>query len=376
MANLPKIAMQRLHQKSAAGVHPDSNLISAFAENALPHDARAQILEHMAQCADCREVIFLSSPEQAATLSAPVATPSTWLTWPALRWGAAVAAVVVVVGAVTLHRQSGRNVVLPGAIQMTDAPIAKEKAASVSLSEEKRDVAIMAKPVAVPPQTKNELVGKSEGTRSEPFKKQMSKLAASPMLAQKSGIAAGRLADKRSDELDKTTVEVAGAADAVPLEADQVVPGRAKDAAASPASNMGAAAVGGAGPSAARGVQPRTAMFSAMIAPRWTLTSDGTLQRSLNFGRSWEIVQVATQASFRALAASGKDIWVGGSKGALYHSTDAGQSWTQVQPASSGQALSDDIIGVEFPDTLHGKLTTSNKQTWITEDGGQSWRKQ
>jgi photosystem II stability/assembly factor-like uncharacterized protein len=117
-------------------------------------------------------------------------------------------------------------------------------------------------------------------------------------------------------------------------------------------------------------------MFMPTVAPRWTLTSDGTLQRSLDFGRSWQTVQVASLASFRALAANGKDIWVGGLKGALYHSMDAGQNWAQVQPVAAGLALTDDIIGVEFPDVLHGKLTTSNKETWTTQDGGQSWNKQ
>ena len=123
------------------------------------------------------------------------------------------------------------------------------------------------------------------------------------------------------------------------LSTDQVVPGRAKDAAAEPASGIGGGIVAGNAPAAAAAFRSRPAMLSPMGAPRWTLTSDGTLQRSVDFGRSWQTVQVASQASFRALAASGRDIWVGGLKGALYHSTDAGQNWTQVQPVSAGQTL-------------------------------------
>jgi len=370
-----------MQQKGAAGVHPDPNLISAFAEDSLPSNARAQILEHIAQCGDCREVVFLSSPDQAATLPAPVVTPSSWLTWPVLHWGAAVAAVVVVVGAVTLHRPSGRNSVLAPPIQMTDAPSAKEKAASVSVPEEKQDVATIAKLAPVPPAAKNELVPDAGARLQERSKKQSSNMAASPMLAQKSGIAAGTFADERRDELDKTTtVEVAGeapsATGSVAAKVGQVVPGRAKDAAAEPASGIGGGIVAQNAATAAAAFKSRPAMLSAMGAPRWTLTSDGTLQRSVDFSRSWQTVQVASQASFRALAASGRDIWVGGLRGALYHSTDAGQNWTQVQPVSSGQTLSDDIIGVEFPDTLHGRVNTANKEIWITEDGGQTWRKQ
>ena len=79
---------------------------------------------------------------------------------------------------------------------------------------------------------------------------------------------------------------------------------------------------------------------------------------------------------FRALAANGLEIWVGGAAGALFHSSDAGQHWTQVRPAVNSEALADDIIGVEFADTLNGKVTTSVQEIWITADAGQTWQKQ
>ncbi len=377
MPDLPKIAMQRLHQKSAtAGIHPDPNLISAFAENSLAGDSRNQVLWHLAQCGDCREVVFLSAPEQAVTLPAAASAPSRWLAWPVLRWGAAVAAVVVVVAAVSLHHQSGGVSTSPGAIQMTDVPIAKEKSASVSTPEEKREMAPETSVAPIPPVVTSVTTTDAEDKRpdqldKDQLKKQSSRVAASPMLAQKSDIANAKSANDRRDELDKTaTVEVRAGSVPVSVEADQVVPGRAKDAAAEPASNMNAAQ------GSATAMPPHPLMFMPVVEPRWTVTSEGMLQRSLDLGRSWQTVEVASQASFRALAASGKDIWVGGSKGALYHSTDAGQHWAQVQPVAAGQALSDDIVGVEFLDPLHGKLTTASKEIWTTEDGGQIWLKQ
>ena len=380
MADLPKLALQRLHQKNAAvATHPDPNLISAFVENSLPREASAQMVEHLAHCADCREVVFLSSPDQAATLPAVASAPSRWLTWPVLRWSAAVAAVVVVVAAVSLHRPSAGKLTPSSALQATDAPIAKEKVAAPPLLEEKREMAAIAKPAPVAPAAKNDSLPYAGNKPLEPLKKQGSRVDGSAMLAQKSEVVSGKLAQQRpshsNDELDKTqTVEVTASAVTVNNESNQVMPGRAKDAAAEPAANMGTGTGGGAAPAAA--LQARAASALPVIAPRWTLTSEGTLQRSLDFGRSWQTVAVASQASFRALAASGRDIWVGGAKGALYHSTDAGLNWTQVQPVAAGQTLADDIIGVEFPDPSHGKVTTSSKETWTTEDGGQSWRKQ
>ena len=228
---------------------------------------------------------------------------------------------------------------------------------------------------------KNGAVADARGKRPDQLKKQSSRVAASPVLAQNAeALRAEVVTHGRGGELAQTeAVEVTAAsvqAENAPAESDQLVPGRAKDAAPEPVSNAGGGIGSGAGPNAASMAERQVAMLPPMIAPRWTLTSDGTLQRSTDFGRSWQTIVVASQAGFRALAASGKDIWVGGSKGALYHSTDAGQNWTQVQPVAAGQVLSDDIIGVEFPDSLHGKLTTSSKEIWTTEDGGRSWHKQ
>src|SRR5262249_35093077 len=118
------------------------------------------------------------------------------------------------------------------------------------------------------------------------------------------------------------------------------------------------------------------AMLPANLTPRWTLSSGGTLQRSLDSGRTWETIRISSAATFRALAANGLDIWVGGSGGALFHSSDAGQNWTQVRPVAHGEALEDDIIGVQFTDLLHGKLSTAGAETWLTADAGQTWQKQ
>jgi photosystem II stability/assembly factor-like uncharacterized protein len=143
-----------------------------------------------------------------------------------------------------------------------------------------------------------------------------------------------------------------------------VVPGRAKDASQS-VQAAEALSTGRDG-----------AFFPENTVPRWTLSSDGTLQRSLDSGRSWQTISVSSQTIFRALSAHGQDIWVGGAAGTLFHSSDAGQHWIQVRPTIDNEALADDIIGVEFRDALHGKLSSARQETWITADAGQTWQKQ
>jgi len=141
----------------------------------------------------------------------------------------------------------------------------------------------------------------------------------------------------------------------------------------------------------------------------WTISSAGTLQRSYDQGRTWLDVDVNTTANytnlmsldvaakttgakekdkntkvlkaplaivFRAVASNGPDVWAGGSNGSLYHSLDAGLQWSRVTPSSTGSALTGDIISLEFSDALHGKVTTSSSEVWITADDGQTWQKQ
>jgi len=145
------------------------------------------------------------------------------------------------------------------------------------------------------------------------------------------------------------------------------------------------------------------------LPPRWTINASGALQRSFDQGKSWQRVNVnanalpvtganfapaaaaprakdketdkalkrdASTPTFRAVAATGSDVWAGGSGGALYHSVDAGNHWTRVVPASAGAVLTGDIISLEFTDVEHGKISTSTSEVWTTSDDGQSWQKQ
>jgi hypothetical protein len=141
-------------------------------------------------------------------------------------------------------------------------------------------------------------------------------------------------------------------------------------------------------------------------SPRWSINSDGRLQRSLDLGHTWADInpdlapsrstaaslagkanevarakrnvkaQRTASAGFRALAAFGTEVWAGGSAAMLYHSGDSGAHWTPVFPSSSGATLTGDITSIEFSDPQHGRIATSNGEVWITADAGQTWRRQ
>lgn len=119
--------------------------------------------------------------------------------------------------------------------------------------------------------------------------------------------------------------------------------------------------------------QAKRRVFSHSESTRWNLSSDGQLQRSIDSGKTWQPVAAPPGAAFRALSYNGPDIWVGGAAGLLYHSPDAGTRWDLVKPYANGSSLSADIAAIAFTDPQHGKITTTNGETWTTADGGQSW---
>jgi hypothetical protein len=123
MEKLPKIVGERLKAAAVAVDHPDPNVLTAFSEHSLPERERSQVLEHLARCGECRDVIALSLPAEEST--APVVRPvrGRWLTWPRLRWGL-VAAGVLVVGSFGVLRYRGSS--HPETVASYNAPRAQE----------------------------------------------------------------------------------------------------------------------------------------------------------------------------------------------------------------------------------------------------------
>jgi hypothetical protein len=109
MQNVPKIVRQRLQAATPAINHPDADVLTAFAERSLPELERASVLEHLARCGDCRDIVALAlpamEPVETGVSRSPSRSPSGWLTWPALRWGFVAAGVIAVASFGVLQHQ-------------------------------------------------------------------------------------------------------------------------------------------------------------------------------------------------------------------------------------------------------------------------------
>lgn len=432
MEQLPKIVQRRLQRTAKAGVHPDPDLLTAFAEKALPERERTQLLQHLAECADCRDVISLAVPQEEPAASGSPARQA-WMTWPVLRWGALAACVVVVGAAVTLHydRQTElaphlaqKPVSAPSVTSLTvqsetsNQPNQKlaAKIAAPSPFESDRDfrsagklakqnwnreegssaiASTMSGASTSQPEQNHVALGDTTAVSRDKNSAPLRELAAAAPAAPPAAKAASAepQAKERTDNFDYAaragneiaTVETESAAVA------QSAPEEAKDEARTSmsrkkAQNGRAGMLGGlalgdrktdamsAGAAGAgSGATDQLTRAGNKAAPRWTISADGAVQRSFDSGQSWQTIPVAGNVVFRALSANGSDVWAGGTAGALYHSSDAGLHWTQVKPSADGKVLAADIITVEFTDARHGKLTTADHETWTTSDAGETW---
>jgi hypothetical protein len=413
MDQVPKIVTQRLQATAKAGAHPDPNLLTALVEKSLTERERVQVLAHMAQCADCRDIVAASLPEfERLRVAAAAAAParSGWLSGSVLRWGAAVACMVVVGAAVSLYRRANigeaprkysavaEKVAPPPAGLTAQQPQAATRDAGARAPTEEK-LAASAAPTSADlatPRAKEEGAFSKQLGRQAPAKSRT--LAASPEPLRTDTELPAQLAaavppatkpaesDKRAD-YPRAQVEVSSATatdqladkSSGSIEVAQAA-GKAKDSEFR-ARAAATGAIGGGAMANRKVAHPESAQdegqFSYannLVLPRWTLSADGTLQRSLDAGKTWQTIHVPGNVTFRALAAVGAEIWVGGAQGALYHSSDAGGHWLQVKPVTDGKPLTADIIGVEFTDARSGKLTTAGGEIWTTTDAGQTWQ--
>lgn len=465
--NIVNIVRDRL-RATPAGDHPDANLLTAFAEQALPDRERIQVLEHVSRCADCRDVLALATPPMASTTvpghkDTASARRVSWLGWPMLRWSALAACVVIVGTAVLvrhdLHRSQTSAYVKSDAapevaheISPAPPPVSGDVVVSKTLSanqqeqeeplkteRDKKTAFAAAKPVAPTQSAAGSTVVDSTtrakewssredsghvslSGKNEPPKTTATGLsggalritpapaAPPPALGKDEGLippAANLPLNGRNvttatngpvPPQARQTVQVSGANEAVEVQSAAVqaetstmqyslkkeAPGKAKGAAAdssvitlpASATNLEDKTLTAAAETRANRLESELARGAFANSSRWTISSDGQLQHSVDSGKTWQPVTVADKATFRALSANGPDLWVGGPAGLLYHSGDAGGHWTQIKPVADGATLTTDIATIEFTDRQHGKLTTSTGEIWITADAGQTWRKQ
>jgi hypothetical protein len=410
MQNVPKIVESRLQRQMPVNFesHPDADLLTAFAEQALAGGERDRIVEHLARCGDCREVVSIAVPPQLEPQPFADST-SNWFRWPVLRWTAVAAGVALILALGIMQyrgqhsKQLASNVFFekqaiatpartPQASSPQPMPAAGMKAAgmkkdrsatshSEALAESQpgpidtdvfRSRTNSAGAIGAPmagagissgaDRERNGIPGPAwAAAKQNPFLGPDQRPAAVPspshvgeVQAEGAQVTTPTAApDRMQEQLVQNEPAAQSAASASPGEFV---------AKAKPASVQAAASTLAPAPS----LHAEPILMKSLAVARWTISPAGALQRSLD-GVTFRSLSVSSSAS---------EVWAGGSGAALYHTVDGGKLWTRVVPAASGISVSGDIASIQFSDPRHGTVTTSNAEVWATADDGQTWHKQ
>jgi Putative zinc-finger len=440
MPEVPKIVYDRLRAGLPGGTvpeaaHPDPDVLTAFAERSLSTAEREGVLQHLAQCGDCRELVAFSIPplesdaqpvaaeesESAVPLARNVRKAGglrLWFAWPGLRWAALAAGLIVAGGILLIY--PGKPNAVPEAkqqpastvTQAADAIVAKKEVpapnnALIAIGPAKkpapiergfsRDKESKLTHSAAPPAEKVLARGQIE---THPANKDLAPGAAvGAAVANPAPAPPGRAPE---------AVEVNGAAAALPEEArnDLSVSGlraaapmiisKAKAAKTesneTPALQRSESLDTKQGPTDATAERQGEAGGMSTVAAKARRNADkadlpqpaqppaqwaihgNDLQRSLDSGVAWTTV-LRSDRPLLCYAAGGNDIWVGGKAGELFHSANGGLTWSQVHPSAQEQTLSDDVTRIDIYSSSQIALFTSNNQSWNTADSGKTWEK-
>lgn len=165
MEKVPQIVSERLRAASSSTGHPDPDVLTAFSEHSLRKSERAAVVEHLARCGECREIVALALPASEPAQQAVRQGSGGWLTWPVLRWGS-VAAGIVAIASFGIMRYEHRVAV-----------VAYQKAPAESTAKEANNLPPAPSPVA-PTQNRDEAKAATASTTTA--RKDLSSANAAP----------------------------------------------------------------------------------------------------------------------------------------------------------------------------------------------------
>lgn len=359
--------------------HPDADLLTAFAENALGAKEHQQVVDHLSACAECRDIIFLAQPEaaQTQTVLAPQRRRFTWMAW------ASVGAVVAIVAsAVIIQHEQVTKIETPAPVTTTIAPAAPE----MRLDE----IPLPAKnaPPAVAKDRENAPAGKAtevakERPSASPLVIPKSEIAEethmaapaaapAPIGTAQGGVVGGVVAQQNVNGPRQQNVanQMGQQANADVSVENAKIAQTPSAAVATKKQQVRREELHGVASGYVAGAAPIQPALQLAARAHWRISPTGTLERSY-IADNWTPVLADPGGKFHVIAVLANTVWAGGEHGALYVSHDGGTNWA---PAAIN--TTETITSIHFSDELHGTLQTADGLAWKTADGGKTWEKQ
>jgi len=419
---IPKSARDLLARQTPADEHPSADLLNGYMEQSLTAGEAAQVVNHLASCAECREIVFVARAvkeeevpalEPATTVGEQLRAPATagrpkvrWIRW---KWAVPMLAAVAVVAGVLVERErmaerAPSRLTQTIAMNRHTAPAAapsepransNEAAPPPTTEASKTNVAPQPRQIARGVPTKDavaqqELAKKTEALRRDALELAQMASSLDNSKAKMVGGAAGQNgapaappAKPPVSAASSQAVEVTSAAPLVQADNADLSTNFAHNAPnggndltyiQKPAASLKSGLASSAQP-AASPVNKMVAQKTSLPVPHWRISADGHLERALP-GSAWTRVLADQPVVFRVVATVGSSVWAGGNDAALFHSGDQGATWSRVALSADGQTERGAIVSIRFESTVQGSLSTTSGAIWITSDGGQTWLEQ
>ena len=312
-----------------AGIHPDSDLLTALAENSLLPREREAVLGHLAVCPECRQVLSLATegmPEVASAKRPFLVARGERRAWRVLIPSLAAAAAIVALSTMLARREMKSPVQSP----MVAANRVEESPA----------------PQAPQPQAKHKEARRATSKpATEPNAPTQERLS----ISEQQGISHTTIEGKEAN-----THASAPAASAMQLRRTLAQPPAPAFANAVTAHALA------------------TAREATAAWPHWRINEQGQPERAFGDGQ-WRPVLPNQSARMNVLAVFGGEVWVGGEKSEVMRSFDNGVSWRIVSlPQKNGREHT--IAHIRFDSAQEVAIEASDGTMWTTSDGGESWK--
>jgi Photosynthesis system II assembly factor YCF48 len=362
MVRLPQFVLQRLALPQAQWVdHPDADALTAFGEQRLNERERGNILAHLAQCGECRQVLALTATVEPNNpihlLGQERIGKRRWLY---LGWAAPLVAACLVIG--ILRFPSHVHKAPPQATAPASPTRSPHPTAGHGLPE------VTNAPAAIP---------------APRIRRKFPRIDLLPRPAEATVATVKSPAPAPPPNIIEPAMEAKAAATSLPVEAPNLTIEAFRP---QPTIELEAAA-----PAVERQKTLR-AMPSSLLAripterreqSLWSLdrsfanviVASGTVEKSSDGGKTWQAIHVSDYARLYALSAVGANIWVGGAGGILFHSADDGLHWAPVIVDDGEVRLSGTITGIENLGGNSIHLKVQSAPGWVTSDSGRHWRR-
>ncbi len=365
----PKVARDVLARQTTGDVHPSVDVLNAYVEQSLTAGERERVLLHLTGCAECREVVFLtSSVAEVPSIATAPAKGRSWLRW---RWAVPAVALVAIVSAV-LFQQRTENKPAPVIVATSRIPEASpasppsESRANISAEVNRQNTITLseASPKKLPATTPKAAPSAHSAQSST---EAITSMARQPGEAESLKMQSTTPGDTANSEATSEQKRIADA-----IEQSLLKPAPAVVPATPPRTSFREAEVTPETPSSALSITP-----AMRLQPRsgWRITQGGQLERSVAGSEEWSRVLADQPVTFRVVSVIRNNVWAGGNGGVLFHSADGGTSWSKVPLNMGDQVEVGNITAIQFTTPQQGRITTEGGPPWTTSDGGKTWTK-